>query len=160
MPNVTRIADVHKVADYGNDLEPGPQRDHWRSIIKESFDFLLSYIGSPNGKIFKRLLSLSRELDMIIFMSYKRGKGANRDNYHEFGSKAWYLNTFAKSHPMKKFYLVDDGADHINSVNSLKNPNIIGILITYENKQGIDVYGTMSMYERERCIRRALDKIF
>lgn len=31
MKTMGRLGDVHKVADYGNDLEPGPQREHWIS---------------------------------------------------------------------------------------------------------------------------------
>lgn len=99
-----------------------------------SFDLLLLYIGSTNGKIFKKLLTLSDELDMIIFVSYKSDNCMD----HDLEAKAWYL--------------VDDGIDHINSVNSLQNPNIVGILVTYDNKQEIDLYG-------ERCIKRSLKNI-
>lgn len=156
--DIVRVGDVHKVVDYGNDLE-GSDRDQWKEFVTTSFDFLLSYIGGPGGGMFKNLIALSKELNMTIFLSYKRGSGDNRNNYHDFGSKAWYLKAFAKECLNTRFYLFDDGTDHIASVNALNNRFIVGILVTYENDKGFDIYGQMSATDRKFRIQKALTLI-
>lgn len=158
--DVVRVGDVHKVADYGNLLPVGARRTHWRDFIVDNFDFLLSYIGGPGSKVFNNLLTLSAELNKTIFLSYMRGRGENKNNYHEGCSKAWYLNKFSELRPQTKFYLLDDGDDHVSSVNNLHNHQVQGILVQYNNLSGRDIYRQITEEKREQFIREALKQTY
>lgn len=156
---ILRVGDVHKVADYGAGLVEGYRRKRWRQFVRERFDFLLSYIGSSTGKVFDSLISLSKELELTIWVSYRRGKGETKNMYVEWGSKAWFMKMFATTCPETRLYLLDDGEDHVASVNSLHNVRIKGLLVDYRTPSGRDVYRELSEDKREYIIAKVLDKI-
>lgn len=161
--SIIHVGDVHKVADFGIDLKKKNEREEWKVFVKEHFHFLISYVSAEecerDGKIFQKIKALSKECDINILISLQRGSGFDEDDFHEFGSKAWYLEKLYASLNVEvpiRFY--DDSSDHVNSINSLNNKNIKGVLVDYRDDRGKDMYSKYSYLERMDAIEDVFEE--
>lgn len=155
-----KIGDVHKVADFGADLKKPSEREEWKAFVLKHFKFLISYVSEDtNSRVFDKILRLSKELNLTVLISLQRGSGRDEDNFHVFGSKAWYLqevyNTLKDAEPVIEFY--DDAEDHVNSINSLGIPSIKGKLVDYTDDRGKNMYSKYTYLERMDAIEDAFD---
>lgn len=151
-----KVGDVHKVADFGVHLKKKSEREEWIAFVREHFKFLISYISEDRGRLFDGLLSLSKELNLTILVSLQRGSGFDEGEFHEFGSKAWYLreiHTLIGTNPVIEFY--DDSDDHVDSINSLGIPTIKGKLVDYTDDRGKNLYSKYTYLERMDAIEDA-----
>lgn len=96
---------------------------------------LISYVGAT-GRI--RLLARKEAINRIKngqikfgLLVFKRGRHDNRNRFTYPGSKAWANQHLSN---VGKILFIDDGYDHVSSVNSLKLSNLKCVLKTNDTK--------------------------
>jgi len=97
----------------------------------------ISYVGSATKmrlnarEDIKARLKTQLDFGVLVF---SRGKGKNKNTFHEEGSKAW-VNSLIQTPSDREAIFVDDSYDHENSTKTLKIPNLKTILYDENSKK-------------------------